>query len=294
MLNEYGIRVSVSLRSNGELVGFLLLGDKLSGSTYSRQDVELLEIINKELAVAVQNAKAYEEIQAFNITLQQKVDDATHRLREANKHLKDLDKAKDEFLSLASHQLRTPLTTIKGYLSMLLEGDAGRISKDQREFMLYAFDSSERMVRLIADLLNVSRMAAGRFIIQRTPTDLVNMIKDEVDQQGGRATTKGIELAFTTPTKRVPRIELDENKTRQVVMNFIDNAIYYTKDGRVSVGLEQLDDKIRFVVVDTGIGVPDVAKKSLFTKFFRAGNARIVRPDGAGLGLYLAKRVIED
>ncbi len=275
-------------------MGYLLLGDKLSGDVYSDQDIELLEIITKELAVGILNAKAYAEIQEFNLTLQARVDHATNRLRVANRHLKELDHAKDEFISMASHQLRTPLTTIKGYLSMMLEGDAGKLSRAQKDFVGYAFGSSERMVNLISDLLNVSRLSAGRFLIQTKPTDMVQMINDEVRQLSTHATAKGIQLIFEPPKIPLPPAEIDENKTRQVIMNFIDNAIYYTKEGEVRVVLQQSGDHVRLEVRDSGIGVPDAAKKKLFSKFFRADNAQTVRPDGTGLGLYLAKRVVED
>lgn len=294
IMDEHGIRVSLVLRTREEFVGFLLLGDKLSGDIYSGQDVELLEIMTKELSVAILNAKAYAEIEEFNRTLQARVDHATSRLRVANRHLKELDKAKDEFISMASHQLRTPLTTIKGYLSMMQEGDAGKLTKTQTEFVGFAFGASERMVNLISDLLNVSRLSAGRFLIQTKPTDMVAMIADEVRQLQSHADAKGLKLTFKPPVKPLPLVGIDENKTRQVVMNFIDNAIYYTQTGSVTVVLEQSDNKVRLEVRDTGIGVPREAQKKLFTKFYRADNAQIVRPDGTGLGLYLAKRVVQD
>jgi signal transduction histidine kinase len=294
IMEHHGVRLSMTLRSREDFVGFLLLGDKLSGDIYSNQDIELLEIVGKEFAVAIQNAKAYEEIQAFNLTLQARIDHATNRLRVANRHLKDLDRAKDEFISMASHQLRTPLTTVKGYLSMMLEGDVGKMPSNQKEFVQYAFDASERMVNLISDLLNVSRLSAGRFLIQTKPTDMVAMIEDEVRQLQSHAKQKGISLVFEPPKEPLPPAEIDDNKTRQVVMNFIDNAIYYTQQGEVRVVLEQTGDHVRLEVRDTGIGVPEDAKKKLFSKFYRAGNAQTVRPDGTGLGLYLAKRVVED
>ncbi len=294
LMDEHGIRVSVQLYTRDEFIGYLLLGDKLSGDIYSNQDIELLEIINKELAVAILNAKAYAEIQAFNITLQERVDHATNRLRVANRHLKELDRAKDEFISMASHQLRTPLTTIKGYLSMMQEGDAGRLTAAQKEFVGYAFGSSERMVNLISDLLNVSRLSAGRFLIQTKPTDMVQMVDDEIRQLQSHAVAKNLQLSFERPAKGFPLVELDDNKTRQVIMNFIDNAIYYTPAGSVTVSLEREDGLVRLLVRDTGIGVPEADKPKLFSKFYRAENAQGMRPDGTGLGLYLARRVIED
>ncbi|GAC1600727.1 MAG: hypothetical protein NVS3B29_01580 [Candidatus Saccharimonadales bacterium] len=294
LMEEHGIRVAMTLNTREEFVGYLLLGDKLSGDIYLTQDLALLEIISKQLAVAILNAKAYVQIEEFNRTLQARVEHATNRLRIANRHLKELDRAKDEFISMASHQLRTPLTTIKGYLSMMLEGDAGKLTPPQKEFVGYAFGSSERMVNLISDLLNVSRLSAGRFLIQTKPTNMVAMIEDEVRQLKTHATAKNIKLIFEAPKGALPPAEIDENKTRQVVMNFIDNAIYYTQAGEVRVVLEQSGDCVRLEVRDSGIGVPEAAKKKLFSKFFRAENAQTVRPDGTGLGLYLAKRVVED
>jgi signal transduction histidine kinase len=295
ILLSHGLRVSLGLKANGEAVGYLLVGDKLSGNSYTKADLELLAIIGKELAVGIANAKAYAEIQTFNMNLQDRVNHATSRLRIANRHLKELDKTKDEFISMASHQLRTPLTTIKGYLSMMTEGDAGKLSPTQREFVGYAFDASERMVNLISDLLNVSRLEAGRFMIQTKPTDMIDMVADEVRQLQQHAINKGIVMTFVSPPEILPNLEIDENKTRQVIMNFIDNAIYYTKTGgKITVKVYRHSDTIRLEVSDNGIGVPAAAKKKLFSKFYRADNAQSLRPDGTGLGLYLARRVIAD
>jgi signal transduction histidine kinase len=294
VMDKHGIRLSLVLRTKDEFVGFLLLGDKLSGDIYSTQDLELFEILANELAVAIVNAKAYEEIAQFNVTLQDKVNQATANLRVANKHLKELDQAKDEFISMASHQLRTPLTTIKGYISMLQEGDAGKMTGEQAEFLQYAYSGSERMVSLISDLLNVSRMNSGKFMIEAQAVNIVDIISDEVRQLQSHAEAKKLKLIWKPPTGKFPLVEVDENKTRQVIMNFIDNAIYYTKTGSVTVALKLAGDNFELRVTDTGIGVPPEAKAKLFGKFFRAGNAQQVRPDGTGLGLYLAKRVIED
>lgn len=296
LLESHGVRVSVRLETKDRFVGYLLLGDKLSGDIYSAQDLNVLQIFGQELAVAAVNALAYEEIARFNITLQQKVESATKRLKRANKNLKALDKTKDEFLSMASHQLRTPLTSIKGYVSMIMEGDVGQVNPQQAELLGYAYDSSQRMVGLISDLLNVSRMSAGRFVIQREATDMAQLIRQEVTQLQPSARNKQITLMVDLPSRPLPAMMLDPGKTRQVVMNFLDNAIYYTpRKGQVTIKLRRIAGrKMRLEVRDTGIGVPDIAQKQLFQKFYRAENAKVARPDGNGLGLFLAKRVIED
>ncbi|MCA9329867.1 hypothetical protein KDA11_04430, partial [Candidatus Saccharibacteria bacterium] len=144
-------------------IGYMIIGQKQSGNAYSRQDIQVLEIVANELVIAIQNALRFEEIEAFNLTLQQKVDVATRKLRQTNDKLRALDETKDEFISMASHQLRTPLTAVKGYVSMVVEGDVGKLNKQQQELLGQAFASSQRMVYLIADLLNVSRLRSGKF-----------------------------------------------------------------------------------------------------------------------------------
>ncbi len=293
MLRRYEAAISVPLKTETEVEGVLLLGEKSSGDMYSTQDIQVLSILAPEMAVAIQNAEAYEKLSRWNVTLRAEVKRQTRKLEEANEHLKELDKAKDEFISMASHQLRTPLTAIKGYLSMLMEGDAGEIKISQYDFINEAFQGANRMVGLINDLLNVSRMETGRFFLEPVSIDLKVMIQEEINQLIQHAKDRNIYLKFEHK-EEIPKIEVDENKVRQVVMNFIDNAIYYTKQGGVTVKLYQKGEEIFFEVHDTGIGVPETQKKNLFSKFYRADNARRVRPDGTGLGLYLAKKVVED
>jgi signal transduction histidine kinase len=293
LLRGLGVSVVVPLESREGVIGLILLGAKKSGDPFSESDLEVLEILAPELAVGIENARAYHQIERFNETLRLKVERATRKLREANSHLRELDKAKDEFISLASHQLRTPLTAIKGYLSMVADGDAGKLGAKQREFIEIAAGGAERMASLIDDLLNVSRMDAGRFLIERVPTDLSEMVEQEMRELATHASARHLLLTYHAPRTRVPILMLDSTKTRQVIINFIDNAIYYTKEGGVEVSLEKVGETVEFRVKDTGIGISPEDQQKLFTKFYRASNARDVRPDGTGLGLYLAKEVVE-
>jgi signal transduction histidine kinase len=273
-------------------IGYLMLGAKKSGNRYTSQDLRVIEIIANELVIAVQNALRFEEIEHFNITLQQKVDEATKKLRHANEKLRELDETKDDFISMASHQLRTPLTSVKGYISMIIEGDAGKINHMQREMLGQAFFSSQRMVYLIADLLNVSRLKTGKFVIELTPIDLSVVVEEELAQLEETAAARNLTLTYDKP-KHFPLLMIDEVKTRQVIMNFVDNAIYYTPvGGHIDVQLTEKDSAVELRVSDDGIGVPKSEQPHLFTKFYRAGNARKARPDGTGLGLFMAKKVI--
>lgn len=293
LLRRYDASIVIPLKTENELEGLLILGEKLSGDMYNQQDLRVFEIIAPELAVAITNAKSFEKIEKFNVTLRQEIKKATSELEKKNEQLRELDKAKDEFISMASHQLRTPLTAIKGYLSMLLEGDAGEIRVSQYDFVNEAYQGANRMVGLINDLLNVSRMETGRFFLEPVEVDLDRVIQEEVKQLQNHAKEKKLSLKYEKKGK-VPSVLADETKIRQVIMNFMDNAIYYTTQGGVSVTLEADKSHVIFKVTDTGIGVPKAQQKNLFTKFYRADNARHVRPDGTGLGIYLAKRVMDD
>ncbi len=290
--NNISIIARLASNSNEEGIGYLMMGPKKSGNLYSSQDIKVIEIITNELVIAIQNALHTEEIENFNLTLRGKVDDATRKLQMTNEKLKQLDETKDDFISMASHQLRTPLTSVKGYLSMVLEGDAGKVNATQTKMLHQAFISSQRMVFLITDLLNVSRLKTGKFVIENTPVDLSKLIQEEVTQLVETAQVKHIELSYNKPSD-FPTLMLDETKIRQVGMNFMDNAIYYTPvGGHIKVELINNPSTVELRVTDNGIGVPKSEQHHLFTKFYRATNARKTRPDGTGLGLFMAKKVI--
>ncbi|HEY1064407.1 MAG TPA: ATP-binding protein [Candidatus Saccharimonadales bacterium] len=289
---DAGVAVSLQLKIKQQVVGYIVFGAKRSGDIYSVQDTRLLRLVASELAITIQNALRFEEIQNFNLTLQASVNEATRKLRRTNDKLKALDEAKDDFVSMASHQLRTPLTSVKGYISMVLEGDAGKINATERKLLEQAFISSQRMVYLIADLLNVSRLKTGKFVIEQSPVNLAELVQQEIEQLTDTAAGRSLKLSYEKPA-HFPELMLDETKTRQVIMNFVDNAIYYTPaGGSITVSLVETAGSVELRVRDTGIGVPKSERPHLFTKFYRAANARTARPDGTGLGLFMAKKVI--
>lgn len=291
-LRSQRIAVVSRLETSKNLVGFLFFGYKQSGDMYVTRDEKLINLASHEIAIAAQNSLRLREIQQFNKTLQARIEDATMELRHNNEKLKNLDKAKDEFISMASHQLRTPLTSIKGYLSMVLDGDAGPLNETQQKVLEEAYASSQRMVYLIGDFLNVSRLKTGKFIVEHNSVNIADIVQEEVDQLQSTAQSRNITLMYQKP-QSFPHMQLDENKMRQVIMNFIDNAIFYSKPGGTTViELTKSKKEIVLRVKDDGIGVPVAERKDLFTKFYRASNARKARPDGTGIGLFMAKKVI--
>jgi len=292
LLKSYKVEFVLPLIRGTQIIGFLFLGPKSRGS-YTSYDIGSVFDIKYELAIAIQNAVSLEAVKELNAHLQQRIDTATNELRRSNEQLRGLDVAKDEFVSMASHQLRTPLTSVKGYISMVLEGDAGKITKMQKQLLREAFTSSERMVHLINDFLNVSRVQTGKFMIDRHAVDVVRMVRQEVHSLETTAESRDLRFKLELPPKPLI-MDIDEGKIRQVMMNFIDNALYYsTHDTEIRVSVRIFPNEVRFEVVDHGIGVPVAQQPHLFTKFFRADNARTQRPDGTGVGLYLAKMVVD-
>lgn len=288
----HGIAEVIPLEASSQPIGYLVIGVGHDGRRYRENDVALFRVLGSELSIALLNIFRLEEIRRFASTLESEVNDATAKLRHTNEQLRSLDATKDEFVGMASHQLRTPLTSVKGYLSMVLEGDAGEITDAQRQLLQEAFTSSERMVHLIGDFLNVNRLQTGKFVIDRTLVDLAKLVSEEVANVSQVASVHKVAVKYRKPS-RFPLLYLDENKIRQVVMNLIDNAIYYSPEAdsiKVSLSIEDGDAVLK--VIDKGMGVAKSEQKRLFTKFFRAENARKQRPDGTGIGLYLARKVV--
>lgn len=273
--------ILVKLFSRHRLVGVLAVGLHIESAEVPTKDKDLIERLSEAVGIALDNRLLFEENQQV-----------LRQLQKSNEKLKTMDETKDEFISMASHQLRTPLTSVKGYVSMVLEGDAGPLNDMQRKLLEQSFTSSQRMVFLIADLLNLSRLKTGKFVIEAHPTNLADVIESEVEQLSETAAGRNLKLVYERP-EDFPTLMLDETKIRQVIMNFIDNAIYYTPaGGKIEISLTETAKTVEFAVKDDGIGVPPSEQPHLFTKFYRAKNAQQARPDGTGLGLFMAKKVI--
>ncbi len=291
---KYGLSILATLRvQHEEKAGYLLLGSKLNGDIFTNEDLRIIKIIAGQLAIAIQNAKAYLEIKRFNKTLQTKISDATKQLRDANHSLQQLDQIKDEFISIASHQLRTPITVVEGYLANMADGVYGEFNTSQKQAIRLTQNRLKMMEMLVADMLNVSRIESGRFFIDRGPFDLNKVVPEEIEHLKLRANELEVQLIYKAPPQPVPVIIADEQKVRQVIVNLIDNALNYSPKGRVVVALDAAAEHVTFTVTDNGIGVSKADQAKLFTKFFRTEKAKQTRLEGTGLGLYLVKQVID-
>ncbi|MBP9856100.1 MAG: HAMP domain-containing histidine kinase [Candidatus Pacebacteria bacterium] len=217
----------------------------------------------------------------------------------ANKRLQSLEEAKSKFIAVTTHQLRTPLSAIKWTFNMVLAGQLGVINEEQKEVLQKGYQSTERMIKIVNDLLNIDQIETERKDYTFTPIQLEELAESILFEFSNQAESKKIELSLKKPAKPLPLVEADALKLRMVLENLIDNAIKYNRlHGQVDVILK--DEKINtshpiveIVVSDTGIGIPVDDQKRMFNKFFRAGNAILNEPDGTGLGLYLSKDIIE-
>ena len=207
---------------------------------------------------------------------------------------KIVEKLKTEFVSLSAHQLRTPLSAIKWTLQMLLDEDLGEITKEQREFIEKIYESNEKMIRLINDLLDVTRIEEGRYLYKPALTDLGTVVQSVINSFKDHIRQKGINLVFKKPDKNLPEVKMDVEKMKLAIQNILNNAVIYTHPGgQVTISLEGDKNKVEFRISDNGIGIPKDQQKRVFTKFFRGVNAVKMETGGTGLGLYITKNIIE-
>ncbi len=269
----------------------------------------LVRLVKKDVVHMKALEVANKEISERKEQLQMMADS----LAGANDQLRKLDNAKTEFISIASHQLRTPVTAIKGFVSLILEGSYGEISKDAQGALEKVYISSERLVALIEDLLNVSRIESGRMTFVFEKADADKLLRELYENFILIAKTKKLYLELNLPETSLPEIVMDYAKIRELVSNFIDNALKYTEKGGVTVKTEIRDEgmvidengavivgrkssfgkMLRITVSDTGIGIPKEEIPYLFKKFSRGKDVSRLHVGGTGLGLYVGKAIAQ-
>jgi len=281
--------IAVPMLTKDNVIGVIGVDNQKSGRPLSEINVSLLQTLASQAAISVENARLYDELNEFNITLQDKVDKATEEI-------KKLYVMKGEFLDIASHQLRTPVSVITGTLDMLREGSIQKLPKKQQErFIDNAFRKSRKLESIINDILNASEMDTGKFDVAGTtkPVQIEELVDKVMADFENEAYEKGLKFVFIKPAKALPEINASPRYLEQVISNLIDNAIKYTEKGSVKVQVAKKDKKVVVSVKDTGLGVPKDDMPKLFQKFVRAQNARNIYTDGSGLGLFIIKKIVE-
>lgn len=252
---------------------FLIIGILLIRTVWLEiHRVEEIEKLNKE------KLAAYDQIKK-----------QADELKEANTDLHKLLEMKTEFMRTASHQLRTPTSSIKGMLSMLVEGDV--LPEKRDEFIKMIYESSEKLSNIIRDILSATSIEAGKFNLSLAPTNISEIVQEVAKEHKTMAEQKKITLNVHVPSN-LPLITADPYWLKQIMGNLIDNAIFYTPRGEVDIEVKNNSDNISIGIQDTGVGITPEDKERLFKKFTRGKNAQQVHPDGSGLGLYIVKNIL--
>jgi signal transduction histidine kinase len=239
----------------------------------------------------LQNAKKEADVREKVEKLATQLQVSNTGLAEANTKLRELDKQKTEFISFATHQLRSPLTSMRGYSSLILEGEMGQTTPPVKEAVQTILTSTKTLISLVENYLNVSRMELGTMKYDFKPIDFKELLDEVVREQKTNIEAKGLKLNLSVSGDSFP-IKADVDKFKQVIVNTIDNSVKYTPQGSITISLEKNDKNIRFVVSDTGVGINPKTMPKLFKKFSRADNASDANIHGTGLGLFIAKEIL--
>lgn len=283
-----GIKTSIVFpihsKENSKVIGVLIFSINKDEDEITSYEQEIMRGFVDAVGITVQNAQLYTSLE-----------ETKEKLEEANEKLKELDKLKDEFVSLASHELRTPMTAVKSYLWMAMSGRGGPITDKQKVYLDRAYTSTDRLIKLVNDMLNVSRIETGRLTLEPKATDLAQLVSDIVTDVKPRAEELGIEIAQTAPAK-LPQVLADGDKIKEVLINLIGNSLKFTpKGGKIEIGVGQNGEMIEIAVADTGHGIAKEDLPKLFQKFGLIDGtytANHKQDGGTGLGLYICKSII--
>lgn len=209
------------------------------------------------------------------------------------RRLQEVDKMKDDFISMASHELRAPIAAVRGYISLFLDDAFGKLEAKPREIMHTTMAIATHLGVLVDDLLEVSRIEQGRMKVDMVPMNVEPLIEEVVNQLHFEAEKKKLAFTFTKPAEPMPQISADPLRLKQVLINLCSNAIKYTPSGSVTVTCELKDSTVEVRVIDTGLGMSSEAREKLFQKFFRVQTSDTATIPGTGLGLWITKQVVE-
>jgi signal transduction histidine kinase len=293
-------------------VGLLVLGEKLSKDRYTNDDLSLLKTLSYQGAIAIQNAVSYERLRkhtealeaAYNKlrkTYQESYSTTLPDASEGNldvaiailaEKLSQVDKLKSQFVENVSHDLRTPITSIKGYIDNLLDGIYGELTEKQTRNLKRVQDKCDELISLVNDLLDLSRIESGAITLQAKDVFLRELIEEVIISIKPQAEENNISISFACESGLM--VIADSNRFRQILTNLLDNAVKFTEyGGAVNVDVIDKNDEVEISVSDTGIGIPESEKQKIFDRFYQSTLTTKGVTKGTGLGLAIAKSLVE-
>ena len=282
----------------GQILGIIWLANKINGYPFTEHDQEIIETLAAHAAVSLNNARLYEQIKAFNQNLENTIEEKTRDLKEALTQAEMANNAKSRFLGGMSHEMRTPMNAIIGFSDVLAEEYVGPLNDKQREYIGDILDSANRLLLLIDDILDVSRIEAGKMILDTEVVRISELIEDSLImvRESAKKHAIAIRIEMTTETSEL-EIVADSRKLKQVFSNLLFNAVKFTPDGGsvvINTGIAGADSKtIRVIVEDTGIGIASAHLERIFEDFFQVQDGIQDKTQGTGLGLSLVRRLVE-
>jgi signal transduction histidine kinase len=292
ILKAYHIRVITPLTNNNVLVGLLLLGAKYSQKPYTTKDLKVLNAIAPKIGFAIKNARSHERVQHRNLALIEELREANEKLRQANRQLRTDDKLKDEFVYVATHELKNPVTAMKGYLSLIKEGTYGNIP-DKLQGPIDQLDSSnQQLIALLNNLLQIARAEAQKLVIDTTPIIICKVIDEVIHDLKPLADQKNIQIIHSCKNPSIS-VMAHRERAREIINNLVSNAIKYSDRGVIDISHEINQDMLVTHVKDQGVGISLQDQKKMFTRFFRVEEEAAKGIPGTGLGLFIVKQLIE-
>jgi len=274
--------IAVPMIAKGKILGVLASSIISPSRQFTKADLRLATALADRAALAIENSRLYEQERMLR-----------QLLEELNRQIQEVNQRKSAFVTLVSHELKTPLTSMMGYTALLLEGQGGPLAQRQREWLGVIRDNADRLVTLIDDLLDMARIEAGKIELQRTPLDLVPLIQEVARVLRPQLEGKGQWLTLDL-AKALPAVVGDADRVRQILTNLLSNALKYTPPGgRITITARRDAGCVRVAVQDTGIGLAPEDQAQLFTPFFRAQNDATQGVGGTGLGLAITQALVE-
>ena len=276
-------------------IGFVFVGNRYNAPAITQGDEELVTILAGQIGQSIENAQLFEKVFRSSQELELKVADRTKQLANALQKVNDISKKKSEFISAVSHELRTPLTSIKGYAAILIAGKIGEVPPAVKERLAKINSHSDNLVSLINDLLDIARIESGRQEMKFSNYKIKSVVDNVADLLAPQISTKGVKLLLHLP-ENIGEIYVDVSHAERVLINLLSNAIKFTPpNNTITISVSPTVDHgyAVFSVVDTGIGIPASELQKLFSEFYRVDNEINQNVKGTGLGLVLAKNIVQ-